>query len=207
MKSMMRTKLVTIIVLSFFILVACSYITSPQGASTSNTNTVAPKILSQEQQDIVDLLASNKNEILLFDFKTQDEYKSVEFWVETYEYGVLTDRPSGANQVGDEARPLDGQVAVVISRDEELQWSFTMEYDGTKTSHTSIAAEIDESLACGSSPITTPVSIEDGKEIVLYSAVYSSGNIRTHDEQEYAEQPELLAEYPLAHLIKCKFES
>ncbi len=168
---------------------------------------VMPKALTQDQQDIVDLLTNMDREILLFDFKTQDAYKSVEFWVETYEYGVLSDRPSGANTFGDEAKPLDGQLAVVISNDDSgLRWSFTLSHDGTRTSHTSEPALIDKALACGFGPISGPVGIEDGKEIVLYSALYSYGNISTRDEQEYVTQPELLVEYPLAHLIKCRFE-
>ncbi len=189
-----------------FTFTACSANSAPSGGPAPMNNMVTPKALTQDQQDIVDLLTNNDREILLFDFKTQDVYKSVEFWAETYEYGVLKDRPSGANTFSDEAQPLDGQLAVVVSNDDTgLQWSFTLSHGGTRTTHSSAPAMIDNALARGFGPVSGPVEIEDGKEIVLYSALYSYGSISTHDEQAYVSQPELLAEYPLAHLIKCRF--
>jgi hypothetical protein len=103
---------------------------------------------------------------------------------------------------------MEFAVAVVISHDPGLHWSFTLIHDGTQTTHTSESIEIDEMLlALGYGPIDSPVAIEPGKEIVLYTALYSDGSIRAMgDLQAYIEQPELLADYPFAHLIKCRFE-
>ncbi len=190
----------------FAICIAISCLTGCTQLMPPHKNEVAPTTLTEDQQEIVDLLTDNNNELLLFDFKTQDAYKSVEFWAETYENGVLIDKPSGVNTSNDEAKPLDGRAAVVISRDSGVRWSFTLTYNGAKYSHESEAVEIDETLARAFGPVSSPVAIESGKEIVLYTALYSHGDIRTPgDEQEYVTRPELLAEYPLAHLIKCRF--
>lgn len=143
----------------------------------------------------------------MFDFKTQDEFKKVEFWVERYENGVLIDRPSAVNTMSDELKPMEGQVAVVISSNDEIQFSLTMDNLGTRVGHTSVAAEFDNTLGRGASTIGSPVTIEDGKEIVLYSAIYSSGEIRAGSLEVYKKEPDLLKDYPLAYLVKCKFSS
>jgi hypothetical protein len=73
---------------------------------------------------------------------------------------------------------------------------------------------VDDPESISGGGLTFYITLKDGtrhefanKEIVLYTALYSDGGIRAMgDLQAYIEQPELLAEYPFAHLIKCRFE-
>lgn len=174
----------------------------------SPKNLVSPKELTQDQQDIVDLLSSDNQEILLFDYKTEGAYKSMEFWVEIYENGELIDRPSGINSYSDEANPLDGQLAVLINHDTEVIWTFTASENGSRISNTGEIAAIDSNgLGRGYGQISDPVEIEPGKEIVLYTSIYSASGITSFsDQQRYVEELELLSQYPYVHIIKCRFE-
>ncbi|MDR0424463.1 MAG: hypothetical protein LBH39_03255 [Clostridiales Family XIII bacterium] len=171
-------------------------------------NEISPKKLTTNEQEIVDLLSSDTQEILLFDYKTEDAYKTVSFWVEFYENGELIDRPSGIESYNDEAKPQDGQLAVLITHDEGVTWAFTKDEDGSRTSHTGEILEIDyASLARGYRPINNPVEIEAGKEIVLYTSIYSNDGISLFsDMQRYIEEPNLLSGYPYVQIIKCRFE-
>lgn len=170
-------------------------------------NVVAPKTLSQDQKDIVDLLSTDKQEIILFVFQTEDTYKSMAFWVEIYENGELIDRLSGVNLDDNEAMPLDGQCAVLINHNEGMTFSFTLSTNGVEYSTISEPVNIDRTLARGYGSIDAPVEIVPGKEIILYTSIYSADGIKSYiDQQIYIEQPELLSSYPYVQIIKCKFE-
>jgi hypothetical protein len=172
-------------------------------------NRIAPAALSDEQKEIVDLLSSTDQEILLFDFQSEEAYKSREFWVEAYENGELKDRLSGVSYFADEAKPLNGKLAVVINHSEVgVSWKFMASEDGTRVSNSNAPAEVKiESLGRGFGPITEPVDVVAGKEIVLYSSIYTDGSFTDYsDLQRYREEPELLRGYPYAFLIVCKFE-
>lgn len=171
-------------------------------------NEIATKELTQDQQDIVDLLASDKREILLFDYKTEDAYQSMTVWVEIYENGELVDRQEGMNAYSDEARALDGQLAILVRHDSGVDWTFIASENDSRISQTCESMRIDHAgLARGYGPITNSVKIEQGKEIVLFTSIYSTGNISARgDLQEYIEAPDLLSGYPYAQMIKCKFE-
>ncbi len=175
----------------------------------SSKNEIAPKALTKEQDDLINLISADKLEILLFDYKTKNSYKSVEFWVETYENGVLIDRPAGVSMFNDELRPLNGQVAILINRSPGYHWSFTISDGSSRINHSSEPLSTDyEMFGRAFGPIDEPAIIEDNKEIVLYTSIFSKGNVSIYgDKQIYAEQPELLEDYPYAHIIKCKFEN
>lgn len=169
-------------------------------------NEIKPEALTKEQEDIVYLLSDDKHEILLFDYKTEEPYKRVEFWVEVYENGVLAERPSGVNTFSDEAKPRNGQLAIAITQNPGFTWTFAVSESSSKISHTGEAANAEydtTSRAYGS--ISEPVAIEDGKEIVLYTSIFANDDISSYDEQMYIEQPELIKKYPYFHIIKCKF--
>lgn len=170
-------------------------------------NQIAPKELTQDQADIMNLLNSDI-EILYFDYKTEEAYKNMDFWVEVYENGVLVDTPAGANLNRDEAGAFNGQLAILITKKFRFQWSFTLSENSIQVSQTGEYSNVNyETLGNAFGPIIEPVKIEDGKEIVLYSAIYSDGGIQVfEDKQIFIEQPELLNEYPYAYIIKGKFE-
>ncbi len=171
-------------------------------------NEIAPKELSEEQRDIVDLLSDSSREILLYDYSAQGAYTSAEFWVEIYRDGKLSDTVAGIKSYGDQPKAFSGQLAVSIEYRNGLRFSFVEARDGSRISSVGEYGEIyDPSLARAYGPISAPVEIVPGKEIVLYSTLYSNGSIRAFsDLQSYADDPGLLAEYPYAILIKCKFE-
>jgi len=168
---------------------------------------IAPKELTDDQKEIVELLLINKQEILFFDYKTQEPYKSAEFWVEIYQEGVLVSRPAGLHRVSNEFEELNGNLAVLITQNPGFQWLFNM----NGASHVnSVPIFVDDSLARGYVPLGGPIAIQDGKEIVLYISVFSfpkEGAMLAmySDLQRYAGHPELIKDYPYVHLIKCKF--
>lgn len=172
-------------------------------------NEIRPKELTQEQNDIVKLLTSNQQEILLFDYDTKEEYKSAEVWVETYEDGTLTDCPCSIMSSDDKAKPLHGQLAVQIHRNPNFQWTISMDDGGTiRTGYTSGPTNVNpDASGRAFGPINEPITIEDGKEIILYTSIFSDGGISMYgDQQIYLEQPDRLKDYPYIHIIKCKFE-
>lgn len=196
----------------YIIIVLCLVLGCLSGCSnkpTVNTqNIIESKNLTQDQEDIVSLLSSDNQEILLFDFQADDTFHKMEFWVELYENGELIDRPSGSISHSNELSPLNGQFAVLINHNDGIGFTFTTKTDNSKITHSSEIINIDSSgLGRGYGPITDPITLEPEKEIVLYTSVYSAGSMATYsDQQIYIEEPELLDGYPYAFMIKCKFE-
>ena len=172
-------------------------------------NQIAPAGLTEEQRDIIDLLSATQD-ILLFDFKTEEEYRSIEVWVDIFEYGVLVEQGSGISMFGAQRRPLDGQIAVVINRDDSFrsfQWTFIISEDGTRVSSSvSDPVTVSHMSAHNSGPLPAPANIQDGAAIMLYVSKFSDDGIRlSGDFQRYFEQPELLAEYPRLHIVQARF--
>ncbi len=186
----------------------CLILTTLAGCSGAPAfkNAVMPMALTAEQQEIVDLL-SGEREILLFDFHSEENYKSREIWVEAYENGVLTDRLQGLTFFADEEGRMDGRLAIVVSHEDGgVSWSFTVSEGGARVSNFGEPVELRaDALGRGYGPINDPVEIVKGKEIVLYASLYSNGGVSMRDLQEYIENPGALSGYPYAHLIKCKF--
>lgn len=171
-------------------------------------NAISPMSLSPEQAEVVSLLNTHNQNIFIFEYKTKDEYNSAEFWVEVYEDGVLVDTPIGVSYYNDDEHQLDGKLAIVITNNNNnYQWMLSARENGVTYSQISESSLVsDDILASGSASIGSAVEIEDGKDIVLYTSMFSNGEIRTYSEQQrYAEEPELLKEYSYAHIIKCKF--
>jgi len=190
------------------LLVGCS------SESANRQGTIAPTALSDDQQDIISLISSGNQEIILFDFQTP-EFSSVDLWVEVYEYGELVNRPAGIGLRSDEATALDGQMAILINQEtgtQNFEWTLIIRNsDGASSSVTRadpalIRSQDSEGLARAFGPINEPVEIQDGVEIILHTSIFSRGSISTFsDQQIYLEQPELLADYPYVHIIKAMF--
>ena len=163
--------------------------------------------LTEEQQEIVDLLGiPNLQEVLIFDFSTEEAFSNVEFWVEVYRNGIIVDRPAGVTTVLDEADEQSGRLAVTISKSPNFQWTLSVITSGTRSNHASTTeVKFDPALATASSAIEDPVIIEDGKEIVLHKTLFTTGSMTVYDHQTIQERPELLREYLHAQIIKCKF--
>ncbi len=196
MKKMIRTA--ALLCLAMLALAGC--------ARPKLVNEIWPKELTEDQQEIVELLSSNRQEILLFDYKSEEGFRGVEFWLEVYEDGILISQPAGVSTFRDEAKPVEGQLAVIISKGDGFQWMFTMGEDGAKVTSSGKSPKVREGIGNTYGPVNGKVSIKDGEEFVLYTSLYSTGVIATYsDRQRYVDQPELLAEYPYAYIIKGKF--
>lgn len=194
-----------------FVVVLCTilmFVSGCAGNPAPGKNEIAPINLSPEQKDIVELLSSDGQEILLFDYETKESYKSVEFWVELYESGVLRERAAGINAYLDEAKPAKGRLAVLISHNLDTVFTFTVKEETDRLSHSSEPIVLEkDGMMRGFGPIDAPVSIEAGKEIVLYTSIYADNSIADYsDKQRYIGEPELLSGYPYVQIIKCKFE-
>ncbi|MGI5899477.1 MAG: hypothetical protein ACOX8S_06065 [Christensenellales bacterium] len=191
-------KAVVLLCLAMFMLAGCARTPKP-------VNEIWSKELTEDQMEIVELLSSNRHEILLFDYKTEEGFRSVEFWLEVYEKGVLVSQPVGVITFRDEAKPADGQLAVIISKGDSFQWIFTMGEDGAKMTSSGESPRVREAFGNAYGPVSEKITITDGEEFVLYTSIYASDGIAHSDRQRYAKQPELLAEYPYAYIIKGKF--
>ena len=174
-------------------------------------NAISPMALTPEQEDIFRLLSSNLQEILLFDYRSKDKFSRIEFWVDAYEWGTLTNDPSGFNAYSGELRQLDGRLAVVIHRDMgDTRWTFTTDEGGALITHVSASLNLNArglgALACAYASIDEPVTIRPGKDIVLHAAIYTDGSVTVYsDLQRYLAEPELLIAYPYVLLVKCRF--
>jgi|GEM_PF-977007 hypothetical protein len=188
---------------------------------------VAVAKLSSDQRNLIDLLTvPGGREILLFDFSTRGSYDSLEVWVETYRGGELINYPAGITLYSDQATRRKGQMAVVIDRSPDLRWTLIVVDNDAKAIHDGQAeAAPNPALARADSSLSGRVAIEDGKEIILYSSVFIAGEdispaeagggdlsgatsysvTNVYDTESLQERPDLLGDYPYAHLVKCRF--
>jgi hypothetical protein len=199
----MKRIILTILLMSMLaFLVACS-----TSDSVLQRNVITTAILTPEQQEIVDLLSvPNSQELLIFDFNTDEAFSSVEFWVEVYENGELVDRPAGLHTVLDVANKQTGRLAVIITQNPYYQWTLTVLNDGGRASHVSTSEVlVDSALGRGFGSIDSPVTIENGKEIILYRSFFASDSLNFYSTDTLQENPELLGEFLHAHIIKCRF--
>jgi len=201
---MKKMLLVLLAVPLLIVLVSCG---SEDPAPSSNIIGIAS--LSAEQQEILDLLSvPNSQEVLIFDFSTDDSFRRVEFWVEVYNDGELVDRPAGLTTMLDTTGSQSGLLAVTISRNPHYRWTLSAVSGSTRSSHVSSAeSKVNPSLARAIGSIDEQVVIEDRKEIILHSALFTTGSINIYDHQTLQERPELLNEYLYAHIIKCMFST
>lgn len=205
----------------------------PAQAGMPNQISFAP--LRTEQQDIVNLLSfgGHRQNILLFDFTTEEYFTTIELWVEVYEYGLMIELhnsvslssgevmpmpfwPFGVDLSNGEVvpAPLDGQIAVIVNEEADSldhRWTLII------SENNKMAVRVPDNPAIIGGDMTSriisttvePVAIYDSVEIILMATKFYRGGFsvtHTHiDRQVYLEQPELLERYPHAHIIKAKF--
>jgi len=176
---------------------------------TVQVNTVRAAALTAEQQEVLNLFSMPNHELLAFEFKTDDSFSRVEVWVEIYERGELVDRPAGLISSVDSGGARSGHIAIIVNQnDNAYQWTLSLVENGARYSHSGTAgAPVGPGLGRAFGPMNDPVDIEDGKEIIIYSSTFqTAGNPHNaYDAQTLQERPELLLEYPYAHLIKVIF--
>ncbi len=187
------------------LLSACSLVEElPVFQTKPAHNTIAPKVLTKREKELIDLLSGTDEEIYLFSYKADQEYTQIDFWVEIYKDGVLIDPNAGGFGMIPQETDAEhtGTLAVSISHTPDYRWRFSLKgISSTSEPNTNYPPD----AARGYQPLVKPIEIEDNKEIILYTSVFSTGSFAAYDNQTYAEQPELLQRYPYAHIIKCKF--
>ncbi len=171
-------------------------------------NYVSAMPLSKEQEQVVNLLTTKDHEAYLYEFKSQDSYKTREFWTEVYKDGVLVDaHPAGITTMSDEGQPLDGAVAVLVNQTPDFQWSYIYTEKGTKINHDSEPNKNYGSEGFGCASITQPVEIKAGEEITLCAYAFArDGKIKSFTPQSFSDKT-AFADYAYVHLIKCKFSN
>jgi len=198
--------------LLFTICIIAMFLTSCSGTAAPHSQ-IGPASLTAEQQDLISLLSSHSSEILLFDFDTLEPYTTAEFWLEIYSYGEFVEQIQGLYMINPEPQPLESRLAVIINRDRENQsfeWPFIKSNNqGSRISARFESPKVDTAgLARSFGPITESVAIQDSEEIVLYVSKFSRGSLRTFgDHQQLLEQPELMAQYTYAYIIKARFST
>lgn len=175
------------------------------GKTAPKTNTIAPKAFTRDQQEIVDLLSSTEQEILIFSYGADETFKNFDVWVEVYKDGELIDPHAGGIGMSGAIDAYNGELAVIINQTPDYQWTFIDKEGGTQIRSISNPVFNPSTMGRAFGPITDPVAIEDGREIILYASVFSDEGIRTFDTKTLEEEPERLKEYPYAHIIKCRF--
>ena len=196
----------------FILLALCVIALFLAGCSTEFVypNHISPTELTDEQQDLMSLLTAHGNEILIFDYVTAEAFEHVEFWLETYHYGTLIEQIQGVHLIVDATQPQNGQLAIIINRDNSnqySQWTFVVRQSGGVASNRfeSLTIEV-AGTSRGFGSITESVAIQNNTEIILYISKFSRDGLRTYsDMQTFVEQPELLAEYPYVQIIKARF--
>ena len=204
MKNLSRILLVGIFIL---FMVACN-----SASSSLQKNEIAPATLSEEQQEIIDLFSvPNNQELMLYDFVTDEPYRGLEVWVEVYQNGELIERPAGINTFSDTAEKRNGRIAIAISQnDTTYKWTISVVENGGQAYHVG-TSEIPADFAGGRAygPMDDSTAIENGKEIIIYSSSFMEANVphQVYDEQTLMEQPEVLSQFAYAQLIKCRFSN
>jgi len=185
------------------------------GCSSSSHNQIGPMELTEDQQEILDLITpGHLGQILLFDFEISDSFETLEVWLDVYNYGTLIEGGAGTTMLNGENLPSEGRLAVMLNRYrgedyQGFQWTFTISFDGGSSSARFESPNIETGgLGNVFGPMIEPVDIQDGEEIILYISKFSGGAMRSFsDIQVYAREPELLEEYTYAHIIRARFSN
>jgi len=189
------------ILLVFSVIVGCA------SSAKNDQPQIARMSLSASQQEIVDLISHMNHEVLLFEYNLSDALNVMEVWVEIYHYGDYLAEVVRLHIAGNEAVSLkDGRLAIEINQFGNNEFRWTIASEGARSFSDSWVAEY-EDMARGSGPITEPVSISSGQEIILYLSMLTTGSsIRSmSDLQYYLENPEEFADYTYVHVIKARF--
>jgi hypothetical protein len=167
-----------------------------------------------EQQEIIDIVNSAGIEMYLFDFSTKDAFEQAEFWVETYEKGVLSEISANLGVGPIAAGSHGGRLSIIINKDANFQLQLTVFDNGSSSSYRQSSdgdtrISIDPDLFRAFGPMNGTAAIEDGRDIMLYSSVFGGGNSAgiTVGTQALLEQPGILEEYEYAQLLKCRFSN
>lgn len=167
-------------------------------------NTIAPKALTKSEKELIRLLSDAEQEIYLFSYDADKDYRHLTLWVEVYKDGALIDPNAGGLDIIflETNKALTGTLAVTITRTPDYRWRFSCSSaSSTSAPNTNYLPD----AARGYQQIQQAQTIEPGKEIILYQSMFSEDSTVGFIAQTFLERPELLQAYDYVHLIKCKF--
>ena len=170
------------------------------------SNQILPMCLSADQQQIIDLVSTNVQQILLFEFNTTEPFNEVGVRLEVYEYGVLTETKLGFAKLGMDA-PLDGSISVIIiENDGTFDWTVTLHDDGGFSSSRTTTAVKEGLNARAFGAMNEAVNIYDGTDAVIFVSRFTNDSSLTAggDLQSYLN-PDNFASYPLVHVLIANF--
>lgn len=190
------------------LLTACGLIEEfPVFEAKPTHNTIAPKALTKKEEELIRLLSDSEQEIYLFSYNADQEYRQLDLWVEIYKDGVLIDPDAGGLGIifQETDRDLTGTLAVTVTHTPDYRWKFShkSEFSGM-TSNSESNANYLAGATRGYQQIQQPQTIELGKEILLYQSMFSKDSTG-FIAQTFLERPEMIQSYDYVHLIKCKF--
>ncbi len=188
------------------LLTACSLIEEfPVFEAKPAHNTIVPKALTKREKELIDLLSDSEQEIYLFSYNADQEYRQLDLWVEIYKDGVLIDPNAGGfGIIFQEAdKDLTGTLAVTVTHTPDYRWRF--ECSGATSISEPNTNYLPEATR-GYQQIQQPQTIELGKEILLYQSMFSNDSTG-FIAQTFLERPEMIQSYDYVHLIKCKFST
>jgi len=168
-------------------------------------NSIQNMQLTKEEEQIIYLIESDKSKFSLFNFDAKD-FNSLDIWVEIYNNGELLDKSNKISYTFI-SNEKTGIIAIAIEKIPDFYYSFSILTEGNKISSLSEAYTNNKSSYSFGS-MNKAVNINDNKEIVLYTVLFANeiGGIPILlDEQDLISSPELLMNYSIAHIIKCKF--
>jgi len=195
-----------ILALSLSILLTFSLLTGCADNAKKGQPKIARMSLSASQQEVVDLISSLNQEILLFEYSLGDTLNVMEIWVEIYHYGEYLAEVARLQVLGDQSVPLkDGRLSIEINQYGNNEFRWTIASESARSFSDAWFAEY-ENMTRSSCSITEPESISSGQEIILYlSMLTTSNSIKSMTVQYYLENPEEFADYTYVHVIKARF--
>ena len=167
-------------------------------------NTFAPKALTKSEIELIRLLSDAEQEIYLFSYNADKDYRHLTLWVEVYKDGALIDPNAGGLDIifQETDKALTGTLAVTVTHTPDYRWRFgCSSASSTSAPNTNYLPD----AARGYHQIQQAQTIEPGKEIILYQSMFSEDSTVGFIAQTFLERPELLQAYDYVHLIKCKF--
>jgi hypothetical protein len=203
----MKSKILVVIGILFCVILAV-YIYGKEFCIQSE-NCIFPKRLSQQQQQICDLISTSEHKMFIYSFNTEQRYKNVDFWIEVYNNGKIVDSCAAEIKLSyDDTKNLSGEFVAIINQIPDYQWTLIYaENGGTKANTTSTPNTNYNKICNAYQSISQPVEIENDKEIILYMCVFSQeSTIEALDIQNITD-PNYLKKYEYVHLLKCKFSN
>lgn len=191
----------------FCLLTACALIDAlPVFEAKPAHNTIAPKMLTKREEELLRLLSDPEQEIYLFSYSADKDYRHLTLWVEVYKDGALIDPNAGGLDIifQETDKTLTGTFAVTVTHTPDYRWKFGC--SGASSTSAPNSNYLPEAPR-GYHQIQQAQMIEPGKEIILYQSMFSGDPSAGFTAQTFLERPELLQQYDYVHLIKCKFSA